>query len=371
MSSPNDSTKITTIDILHEYLYRAMQIEHGATPPYLLALYSIHPGTNPEATNALRVVAVEEMLHLVLAANILNAVGGTPRLTDPGFVAPYPATLPTGEEDFTVHLEPFSQHALDTFLKIERTASGKAPSEEKRFVSRPPGSVSPILAVPGEVDLHFYSIGEFYEEIVRGLKYLHKREGDKLFSGDPARQVTSEYYYSGGGELFPVTDIKSAVKAANLIIEQGEGFGGAIYDDDQPYELAHLYRFEELRLGRYYQPGDKPYDPRIAGTGPTGPAFEVQWDAVYSFKTDAKLSDYPKSSELYAEAVRFNQSYADFLGLLTTAFNGKPELLLEAVAQMFTLRKGINQLIHIPIPGSDGLNAAPTFEMASAATVAS
>ena len=364
MSSPNNSTKITTIDILHEYLYRAMQIEHGAILPYLLALYSIPPRTNPDATNILRVVAVEEMLHLTLAANILNAVGGRPDLTDKDFVPSYPATLPTGEEDFTVHLQPFSQDALDTFLKIERTVLGKAPSEEKRFVSRRPGSVSTLLAVPGEVDLHYYSIGEFYEEIVRGLDYLHEREGDKLFSGDPARQVTSEYYYSAGGELFPVTDIKSAVKAANLIIEQGEGFGGAIHDDDQPYELAHLYRFEELQLGRHYQPGDKPHEP-------TGPAFEVQWDAVYPFKWNAKLSDYPESSELYAEAVRFNQSYADFLGLLTAAFNGKPQLLLEAVPRMFTLRNGINQLIHNQIPGTDE-KAAPTFEMASvAATVAS
>jgi Ferritin-like len=362
MSSPNNSTKITTIDILHEYLRHAMMIEHATIPPYLLALYSIRPGTNPEAANALRVVAVEEMLHLTLAANILNAVGGRPDLTDSGFVPSYPANVPTGETDFQVHLQPFSKDAIHTFLNIERSA--QAPSEEERFVPRPRGAPT-LLAVPGEVDIHFYSIGEFYEEIERGLDYLHEKEGDKLFSGDRARQVTSEYYYSAGGKLFPVTDIKSAVAAANLIIEQGEGLRGAIYDDDQPYELAHLYQFEELQLGRHYQPGDKPHEP-------TGPAFEVQWDAVYRFKTDAKLSDYPESSELYAAAKDFNQSYADFLRLLTTAFNGEPQLLRQAVPQMFTLRNTINQLIHTPIFGSDGLNAAPTFEMPSvAATVTS
>ena len=31
---------------------------------------------------------------------------------------------------------------------------------------------------------------------------------------------------------------------------------------------------------------------------------------------------------------------------------------------MFTFRDRINQLIRNPIPGADGLNAAPTFELA-------
>ena len=55
----------------------------------------------------LRVVAVEEMLHLTLAANVLNAVGGTPDLTAPGFVPEYPAYLPDGETDFAVSRERF------------------------------------------------------------------------------------------------------------------------------------------------------------------------------------------------------------------------------------------------------------------------
>ena len=84
--------------------------------------------TNSDATHVLRVVVVEEMLHLTLAANILNAVGGKPDLTVPGFVPQYPAYLPTGETDFEVHLQAFSEDAVNTFLKIERPA--KAPDEE-------------------------------------------------------------------------------------------------------------------------------------------------------------------------------------------------------------------------------------------------
>ena len=86
-----------------------MQLEHGTIPPYLTALYSMHPGTNSDAFHVIRVVVVEEMLHLTLAANIMNAVGGTPDLTRPDFVPNYPAYLPDGETDFQVDVEAFSR----------------------------------------------------------------------------------------------------------------------------------------------------------------------------------------------------------------------------------------------------------------------
>ena len=55
-----------------------MELEHATIPPYLTALYSIHPTPTPTPPHILRVVAVEEMLHLTLVANVLNAVGGSP-----------------------------------------------------------------------------------------------------------------------------------------------------------------------------------------------------------------------------------------------------------------------------------------------------
>ena len=80
---------------LHAYLFAAMRLEHATIPPYLMALYSIKPGTNSDATHILRVVVVEEMLHLTLAANLLNAIGGTPDLTAKDFV-PLPSRLSAG-----------------------------------------------------------------------------------------------------------------------------------------------------------------------------------------------------------------------------------------------------------------------------------
>jgi hypothetical protein len=348
------SSRITTAEDLHRYLNAAMQLEHATIPPYLTALYSIHPGTNSDAFHVLRVVAVEEMLHLTLAANVLNAVGGTPDLTAPGFVPEYPAYLPDGEKDFQVSRERFCRESVDTFLKIERPR--EAPSEEARLLHREHHGRRLLAAAPEDTTMQFYSIGEFYREIERGLRHLHSEQGDALFYGDPARQVTPEYYYSGGGEVIPVTGLDSACKALTLIAEQGEGVGGRIYDVES--ELAHYYRFKQLLLGRYYLEGDEP-------ANPTGPPLEIDWNAVYPIKKNATVEDFPEGSELHAAALGFNLAYADFLDLLTRAYTGSPELLLEAVADMFRLREKMTQLIHNPIPGMDGVNAAPTFEPAA------
>ncbi len=355
--------EITTLEQLHDYLYRALQLEHATIPPYLTALYSLHPQSNAAAAQVLRVVAVEEMLHLTTVANLMNATGGRVDLTRPGFVPDFPTTLPDGEDDFEVSLACFSPTTLETFLKIERPAVASHDGH-RLMPARRDGEVG--LAGPSASDLKFYSIGEFYTEIERGIDHLHDQMGPELFSGDPAHQVGSEYYYSGGGELHPVVDLESARRGVELIIGQGEGAENEIFDVED--ELAHYYRFEQLKLGRYYQPGDQPHRP-------TGPECEVDWTAVYPTRTDLKVEHLQHAPELQEFAVGFNRRYAEFLGLLTKAFSGAPHLLVEAVHGMFGLRNDVNVLIRNPIPGSsatlsaadptpDGpAHAAPTFEM--------
>jgi hypothetical protein len=346
--------RITTLEQLSRYLDAALQLEHATIPPYLTALYSLHPESNSDARHILRVVVVEEMLHLTLVANVMNAVGVTPILAKRGFVPAYPTCLPDGEKDFEVPLQAFSPDAVTTFLKIERPA--KAPDEGKRLMRR--RSERQLLAAsPDDPGMQYYSIGEFYAEIIRGLQYLHgvsEEQGRPLFVGGRDRQVTPEYFYSGGGEAIPVTDLASALDALNLIAEQGEGLGGGIYDAEE--ELAHYYRFEQLRLRRYYQKGDVPGHP-------SGPPVDVDYGAVYPLLPNAHLAeDYREGTPLYEAAADFNRSYAAFLSFLTRAYGGEPHLLLEAVPQMFRIRDDMNRLIRNPLPNRPGLHAAPTFE---------
>ena len=49
---------INDLAALHRHLEAAMQLEHATLPPYLMALYSIRPGTNSSAYQVLRAVAV-------------------------------------------------------------------------------------------------------------------------------------------------------------------------------------------------------------------------------------------------------------------------------------------------------------------------
>lgn len=341
---------INSRDDLISYLDAALALEHATIPVYLTAYYSIHSTTNSDAAHIIRVVAVEEMLHLTLVANVLNAVGGRPDLTRPGFVATYPAYLPDGEDDFTVDLRPFSPEAVETFCKIERPR--QAPDAGSRLVRATAGR--PMLAASPTVDgARFYSIGEFYEEIIEGLERVAAADPG-LFSGEKSRQVGPEYFYSGGGAVIPVCDLDSARRALRFIAEQGEGLTGNVYDDEG--ELAHYYRFRQLQLGRYYQPGDLP-------DSPSGAKLAVEWDKVYPAKVNARMSDYPAGSELAGAAAEFNADYGRFLALLTRAFDGEPSRLEEAVWHMFRLRDGFTRLIRNPLPGSDGRHAAPTFEV--------
>jgi hypothetical protein len=343
---------IANRDDLISYLHTAMALEHATIPPYLTAYYSIHPTTNSDAAHIIRVTVVEEMLHLTLAANVLNAIGGKPDLTRPGFVPSYPAFLPDGEDDFVVDLRPFSPEAVDTFCKIERpgeaTSARLLPASDSRRL---------LVSSPTVEGMRFYSIGEFYAEIIEGLQKVADVD-PQLFCGDPARQVGPEYFYSGGGSVIPVSDLDSALRALRFIADQGEGLDSGIHDDDG--ELAHYYRFRQLQFGRYYEVGDDP-------DAPTGPPLSITWDDVYRVKVSAKLADYPAGSELAAVARKFNADYGSFLALLTKTFNGRPNLMQDAVGYMFRLRDEFTRLVRNPLPDSDGLHAAPTFEIPGAA----
>ncbi|MBD2578378.1 ferritin-like protein [Oscillatoria sp. FACHB-1406] len=361
MTETKSLTPIKTIDDLRYYLTQAMALEHATIPPYITALYSLKPGTNLEAFHIIRAVAVEEMLHLTLVANIFNAVGGNIKgvLTAKDFIPVYPTYLPTGETDFQVGLNKFSPETIKTFINIERTE--EEVDESKPLIVSEPGK-SKVVKIQGDESKSFYSIGLFYAEIIRALYQLHKEMGSALFCGDPARQITPAYYYNGGGDIIPVTDLRSAIRALKVIQEQGEGARlGTIYDAER--ELGHYYRFQQLELGQYYVVDkDEPEQSDEPGS-PSGASFTVAWDDVYPLIENAKLSDYPEGSEVYNAAREFQAAYSQFLADIEFAFDGNPDRLIPAVGGMFRLKEQASALIRNPIPGGNGLHAAPIFRL--------
>src|ERR1700720_2412111 len=72
-------------------LQNALRLEHATVPPYLTAAYSLKVGTiNNTVRNMILQVAVQEMLHMAIVANVINAVGGRPRFADPTLIPTYP-----------------------------------------------------------------------------------------------------------------------------------------------------------------------------------------------------------------------------------------------------------------------------------------
>lgn len=359
---------IETVEDLHYYLIQGMKIEHATFPPYLTALYSLKPGSNLEAFHIIRAIAVEEMLHLTLAANVFNAVGGDMKgvLTADDFVPTYPTPLPTGAVDFEVSVGKFSPEMVQTFLNIERS---KEVEEDAPLVKPRHGVLSWLPVRNGDPHDWYYSIGLFYTEVIRGMQELereYQRQGKTIFTQDPEqikKQITPEYYYDGAGDIVPVTDIRSAVRALRIIQEQGEGSRhGTIYDAER--ELCHYYRFQQLDLGQYYVI-DKD-DPLQSDQPdhPSGDSFTVDWDGVYPVLENAQITDYPEGSEVYAAGEDFHKAYKRFLGDIEKAFNGHPHLLLHAIGGMFKLRDLAERLIRNPIPGrEDGAHAAPIYSI--------
>ena len=338
-----------SVDRLKDLLQAAVKLELATIPPYLCALYSIHPKGNDEAKLVIRSVAVEEMLHMVLAANVLNAIGGEPRIAGPDHAPRYPHELPDG---VVLDLLPFSPQAVESFLKVENPEHSHAAVDPD----------DPLLA--GRRHEHHVShaagttsgpttIGGFYAEIVQLLGETAEAIGEgNLFCGDPARQVTREYYYAGGGGAITVTNLDSARRALAEIVEQGEGDMHSMYDDDG--DLAHYFRFQQLKYDRAYQRSDD------AGT-PSGPAVGVDYDAVYPMLANPRGADYT-DPELRAASDVANRTWSTLLTQIERAFNGEPAELLPAVHSMFTLRDGMLVLLANPSPGHPGRNAGPTFE---------
>ena len=91
-----DPTRFYTVENLRKDLQTALQLEHSTIPPYLTALASIKNSYNLEIQETIHNIVIQEMMHMALVANILNAVGGEPSVYNEDFIPDYPSRLPGG-----------------------------------------------------------------------------------------------------------------------------------------------------------------------------------------------------------------------------------------------------------------------------------
>ena len=337
------------------WLQTALELELSTIPPYMVALLSIHSDANREAADLVRGVMIEEMLHMALVANVLNAVGGTPRI-DKNAIPSYPLELKFHgqnfrDRDFPVDLARFSKDNVATFMKIEE----------------PEALAKPRIAEFKEIDVPGLTIGEFYSNII--VRLVELNDSGKLFSGDPARQLHDDYYWGGGNKIIPVSDLASATAALEIVITQGEGAwrhpGSRLeFAPETPLPMGHYYRFAEIFYGRHYTDADDPAKP------PTGTPLPVDYAAVYPIKTNPQSSDYAPDSKLAALNAAFNARYTEMLRQLAQALSGTPKTLYTAIMNgMHGLPPTAVQMMTTKIDGdAGGSTGCPTFEWVEGAT---
>lgn len=351
---------------LKDMLQTALELEHSTIPPYLCALYSIKPGTNLMPVEIIKSVVIEEMLHMIMVANLINGIGGKPeigdkeRSRDGKFVPDYPTRLP-GDVDhaLVVNLNYFSQRSIRTFWRIEHPV--------------------PDYKIPPELDntnKGYGSIGEFYQALTKNIRDLEataQKDGKTIFVKDTGRQVHAEHYYGAGGKLFTVESLDDAEKVIEEIVGQGEGTLGSIFsepfhEDDARYrifgsdveEYAHYFRFKEIHYERFYAPTDSAHRLSFNKGLPTGKKFEVDWDAVCKMQPNPKLEKYDPNSPVYKLSYDFSLTYSALLDNLNDGVNGHPEKLREGIQLMYQLKYQAVELMNIPL--EDGYMAGPTFQ---------
>lgn len=351
---------------LFAWLQTAIELEHSTIPPYLAGMFTITEDNNPDSYFLIRSVVMEEMLHMTLASNVLNAVGGHPYVDNPSFIPEYPVEMNFKGREFPVSLEKFSPNMIETALKIEEPEEDLGmPDTVATYLKgiQAPAADARMVVVEGdsEIDVPALTIGQFYNMVIEMLKRLCEVFGEEnVFDGNPALQIQPEHYYGSGGKITVVTDLATATEAINTIVEQGEGappdfIVNESMDFEDREELGHYYKFNEIKHGRYYQRGDHP-------DNPTGKLLPVDYGAALPMLKDPKEADFEAGSELWEAARDFNVIYSTLLHHLHDAFNGQQERMRQAVVTMYELKYSALALLNVPLPDQPDVHAGPPFQ---------
>ncbi|GAA3438650.1 hypothetical protein [Kutzneria kofuensis] len=118
-------------------------------------------------------------------------------------------------------------------------------------------------------------------------------------------------------------------------------------------EVAHFYRFQELKHGRRYRTGDTPQ------SGPTGDKIAIDYDGVLPMRRNPRTSDHPEDSPIRAAQQEFNNAYCLLLSCWTDV-QRQPVADGRGGAPMYVIKAQAQVLMKMPT--GDGTTAGPTFE---------
>jgi CDGSH-type Zn-finger protein/uncharacterized Fe-S cluster protein YjdI len=334
-------------------LTEAAEIEHGLMCCYLYAAFSLKTtddsGLSPEQLAATRRwraaiidVAVEEMLHLGLVANLMTAIGSTPHFARPNF----PVSAGYHPSGVVVELSRFCKETVDHFVYLERPegmdiADGSGFGASNTYVRATRADV----LVPSAQD--FLTVGYLYRAIAEGFSGLERMHGHpNLFIGAASAQMSPEL--TGFDKLIRVTDLASARAAIDAIVEQGEGSPG--HTDD-----GHYVKFCKVR------------DELVALVA-ADPGFEPAWPVARNPVMRKPPNPDGKVHISAPEAARLldigNAAYGLMLRCLMGAF-GQPSATDDIRGQLYSTAI---QLMHAVVPIAERLARLPASMDANSPT---
>jgi CDGSH-type Zn-finger protein/uncharacterized Fe-S cluster protein YjdI len=337
-------------------LAEAAEIEHNLMCCYLFAAFGLKTGDDGLSEvdaariaswgRAIAAVAVEEMAHLSLVANLTMAVGAAPHFGRPNF----PVAAGYHPSGVVVELKRFDRATLDHFIYLERPEGVVLPDGAgfAATVSNYHRENAGGRLMPSAQD--YLTVGHLYRGIRHGFVTLAAKLGEPgLFVGDPALQVGPELATLPG--LTKVTDLASALAALDTIVEQGEGSSA-----DATH--SHYRRFIAIRdeyaawLAR--EPGFEP-------SRPIAPNPVMRRPPQPDGKT---YVDHPGTAPVMDLA---NAVYAAMMrtlaqGFVETDAARKRRFFDAAIDSMFALRPIAEHLTRLPASASqNGLTAGMSF----------
>ena len=333
-------SKETILLQLKEKLQTAIELEHSTIPAYLYCYWTIKDRSSTVATTIFSIVK-EEMLHMAMAANILNSIGGKPRLKGKRFIPKYPTPLPGHDQTndpFLVDLDKCSIGAISTFMHIE------LPRDFSHLTSPHEG---------------WETIGEFYVSIIH---LINKLEDVDFQHGMQARQKDAPKV---PGELFSVFSRDDALKAVNEIIEQGEGLGFGSAKLNQLNEESHFYRFTEIykEMGGSAEIDHNNFDSNELASSFRKKRYKKFQKGIINVIKSPRVNN-PDRPEVFIANQKFNATYSKILDKLHYQFRSKQPNLEYGVNSMFALARDARALMSIPVDPNDESKGfcGPTFE---------
>lgn len=333
-----------------QYLYAAFTLKVGGEAGLSASQASLTEQWNQQITR----IAVQEMYHLMLASNLLTAVGATPHLWRPNF--PQPARH-FSEINLPSMLAPFTAQTAARFMCWEQP---EVPRHTSQIAEGPPWwldfckqcgtQAHEAHGLTAAAAPPYRSIGELYTDIKQALL----DNPGWIDSTSAPQQVTSELIPFKPA-VHPIANAGDAARYIDIIIEEGEGTP----DWQSNSHFAYFHQIVDQ------------LDGLEKGNGGFAAAWPTVPNPVYDPANElpgASLIDHPAVQPV---GVVFNDLYRTFVNILIGVFTGgasaeqKRPLANVALALMPLVIKPLGTLL-TRLPAGDQYPdafAGPSFEL--------